>query len=180
MKKMIDMAVFRKKNHLSQQQVADFLGTSKSYVSRVECGRSSLSDENIHRLVTESDWDTAPLIPNFERFSAAWEEYNRINGINTTIWPLEDHNPFGLGDSIVAGLFYGTFGIDESIANSIISVIPTINRNWLLTGEGQMIDKHQNANNDLRTEISLLRKDVRRISEQLEALVNLISNRTDI
>ena len=50
MDSFINLVAFRKKNRLTQQQVADFIGTSMAFVSLVEKGSSKLPDDKLNKL----------------------------------------------------------------------------------------------------------------------------------
>lgn len=178
MGKLIDLAAFRKKNRLTQQQVADFLGTSKAFISLVEKERSRLPNEKIQMLVGNSEWNTDALVPAFTRFLLCWDEYNKKNNIQDNYWPLEDENPFGLPITCeVIGLYYGNFGIDDAIANAILAKVPEINREWLLTGEGKMFDSPHSGDYEkriaaLEESLEALKKTVGRLEDTVLSLRN--------
>lgn len=53
---------FRKQNKLLQKDVAEFLGTSREFVSIVESGRASLPSEQLSKLlVNDRGWDVSML-----------------------------------------------------------------------------------------------------------------------
>lgn len=178
MGKLIDLATFRKKNRLTQQQVADFLGTSKAFISFVEKGSCRLPDEKIQMLVGKSEWNTDTLVPAFTRFLLCWDEYNKKSNIHKKYWPLEDENPFGLPiNGEVIGLYYGNFGIDDAIANAILAKMPDINREWLLTGEGKMYDSphsvdYENRIAALEESLEALKKTVAKLEKAVLSLHN--------
>lgn len=172
MKELIDLKVFRKKNRLSQGDIASFLGTSRGYISMVEKGKSKLSDEKIQRLFAESPWDTKDLVPHYDRFLAAWDAYNVQTGAaSQNYWPLEDINPFGLSLAEVQMLFYGEGGIDDGIAARILEKLPTISLRWLQSGEGRMFVNEKPDNDErilkLERELSSLKKKIKQIEECL-------------
>lgn len=47
---MIDIKAFRKKNKITQVELADFLGTTHGFISQVERGKSKLSDDKLEML----------------------------------------------------------------------------------------------------------------------------------
>lgn len=163
--RLINLEAFRKKNHLSQKDVAEFLKTSPAFISLVENGRSKLSDEKLHDLMM-SDWDTSDLVPAYNRVTEAWKEYNQARGI-TEFWPLEDKDPFGLGEATMSGLFYGFFGVDNKMADSILSAVPNISREWLLYGEGS---RYLNQESSLEARVDELERLVKDLRAQLVAV----------
>ena len=60
---MIDLKGFRKSNKLSQLQVAEFLGVSRSFVGQVEAGFSKLPSDKVSKLLAnEQGWDVTYLM----------------------------------------------------------------------------------------------------------------------
>ena len=59
----VDLKRFRKRNSLTQENVAAFLGTTKGFISQVENGRSRLPEEKL-RLLIENDrgWNLDGLV----------------------------------------------------------------------------------------------------------------------
>lgn len=59
---MLALKTFRFVNHLSQQQVAEFLGVSKSYVSKAEAGKLGFHEEHLSKLIlNDQGWNTEML-----------------------------------------------------------------------------------------------------------------------
>lgn len=59
---MIDLKEFRKVNGLSQKDVADYLGVSRSFIGQVEAGFSKLPTDKIDKLLTNTNgWDVTCL-----------------------------------------------------------------------------------------------------------------------
>ena len=136
MKNYVNLAAFRKRNHLKQQDIADFLGVTRSFVSLVETGKAKLTDYAVHRLYIESEWDPADLVPEYKRFVDIWRDYVESIGGELPIWPLEDDNPFGIHDCVIQDLFYGNIGLSDKIADEVMKLVPNLNREWFLSGEG--------------------------------------------
>lgn len=71
MNKLIDIESFRKQNHISQADLAKFLGISRSFVNQVENGKVSLPDARLLELLEkgpkEKGWDIFPLVPAYGR-----------------------------------------------------------------------------------------------------------------
>lgn len=47
---MIDIKAFRKKNKITQVELAEYLGTTHGFISQVERGKSKLSDDKLEML----------------------------------------------------------------------------------------------------------------------------------
>lgn len=170
MEGLINLAAFRKKNRITQQQVADFIGTSKVFVSSIEKGSCRLPDQKLNHLYFDSGWDPSDLNPHFQRVLKSWIEYNKENGINKKVAPLDDPiDPFNLAENAMYCLFYGYIGIDDEIANAITRVMPGISREWLLTGKGEMFSSCSIKDEE---RIAALEERVRK----LEATVNRLKD----
>lgn len=135
---LIDLVTFRKKNRITQQQVGDFLGISKQFISLVERGINKIPDEKLEKLYYDSGWDPTDLIPCFQRVITVWKEYNNEHGISNEFSPMENPDPFNLAPTTIYCLFYGIIGISDDVANAIINVMPNISREWLINGTGEM------------------------------------------
>lgn len=164
---------FRHRNKLTQKDVGSFLGVSVAFISLVEKGRARLSDEKMHSLICESQWDCRDLHPSFERFCLAWRLHNSQNGSTTeeSFAPLEDKNPFGISISVIEDLFYGKMEIDEHLADMISIKMPEINKDWLINGEGNPVKtqaalSYEERITILETEISTLRKEIEAIKKK--------------
>lgn len=60
---MIDLKAFRKANHLTQIDLAEYLGVGQGFISQIEKGDRPLPKEYISRLsANPHDWDTSMLI----------------------------------------------------------------------------------------------------------------------
>lgn len=63
MSEIVDLKGFRSANNLSQQDVADFLGVSRSFVGQVESGFSKLPKDKIDKLgANNRGWDVSLLL----------------------------------------------------------------------------------------------------------------------
>lgn len=57
------VTAFRRLNKLTQEELGDFLGVSKSFVSQIENGRVDLPYEQRQRLLeNDRGWDVTPLV----------------------------------------------------------------------------------------------------------------------
>ena len=60
---MIDIKQFRKRNKLKQEELAEYLGVTRAFISMVETGASKLPTEKLNLLVSNTHgWDTSMLI----------------------------------------------------------------------------------------------------------------------
>ena len=177
---------FRKKNALLQQDVADFLGTSRGYISMVEKGDSKLSASKIEMLLNgaqEHNWDTSDLVPAYNRLLfAIFSDQDGSHLHAYTEQELDTILSDLLTPSTVSKIKYGEIGINEAIADAIVKHYPHINRQWLIDGSGEMfIDAHDAPSelDKLREEVRLLRVSLEEYREEnrklLEALPGLVA-----
>lgn len=60
---MIDIKQFRKRNKLKQEELAEYLGVTRAFISMVETGAGKLPTEKLNLLVSNPHgWDTSMLI----------------------------------------------------------------------------------------------------------------------
>jgi len=60
---MVDLKGFRKANKLTQTDVGDYLGITKSFISRIENYVANLTDEKLNQLLHNPyGWDTSMLV----------------------------------------------------------------------------------------------------------------------
>lgn len=60
---MVDLKAFRKANHLTQIDLADYLGVGQGFISQIEKGDRPIPKESISRLLANShNWDTSMLV----------------------------------------------------------------------------------------------------------------------
>lgn len=60
---MIDLKAFRKANHLTQIDLAEYLGVGQGFISQIEKGDRPLPKEYISRLsANPHNWDTSMLV----------------------------------------------------------------------------------------------------------------------
>ncbi len=180
---------FRKKNALLQQDVADFLGTSRGYISMVEKGDSKLSASKIEMLydgAEKHNWDLTGLIPAYDRLiqalsyilSKELDSYPNLINYNDIDKVLSDL----LTPKTSQKLKHGEIGISGPIADTIVKHYPEINRQWLIDGTGEMLLTSKNEPTELeklREEVRLLRASLDEYKEEnkklLSALPSLIA-----
>ena len=59
---MIDLKGFRKANKLTQADLAELIGISRSFIGQIECGASKLPDNYLQALLANKDYDTSMLV----------------------------------------------------------------------------------------------------------------------
>lgn len=61
--KRIDLKAFRKANNLTQEQLGDYLGIKKSFVSTIESGKDPMPKAKLSKLLNNPyNWDVSMLI----------------------------------------------------------------------------------------------------------------------
>lgn len=85
--KSIDLKAFRKANNLTQEQLGDYLGIKKSFVSQIESGKCPIPSDRFNKLINNPfGWDVTMLSMESENeFSNLQMEklisiYNRMFG----------------------------------------------------------------------------------------------------
>ena len=59
---MVQLKQFRKKNNLTQDELGDYLGIKKSFISRIEHGMALLPEGKFNKLLENPfGWDITPL-----------------------------------------------------------------------------------------------------------------------
>ncbi len=155
--KLVDLAAFRERNGLKQEDLAQLLGVNRSYISQVEIGSCRISADKVKKiweLGDEYKWFMDDFVPAYSRLSKLKQELtedfaiydlmrkNRSDG-STYVQRLSDFEA-GLEKvlslTVLESIRLGQQGIDSVLADRIISVIPEclppVSREWLMTGEG--------------------------------------------
>lgn len=58
----INLKAFRKANKLTQANLAEIIGISRSFIGQIECGASKLPDNYLQALLANKDYDTSMLV----------------------------------------------------------------------------------------------------------------------
>ena len=175
----INLAAFRKDNNLSQEDVAKILGTTRGLVSMVESGKAKLTEEKIDKIYQVS----RDMFYDLNSFCPAWF---RIQQLQNFLLKLGDYGlleseakkHFEDAEGIISeelehAIKYGYSTINEQIANALIDKWPRLDRNWLLTGEGEC-DRYKSGSDiyeirewfiELNNEIKKLRGEIARLLE---------------
>ena len=76
---MEELKKFREVNHLTQDQLGEYLGIKKSFISRVENGQVGLPADKFFKLVkNDRGWDASAL-KNIMETTAPFHVYNFMN-----------------------------------------------------------------------------------------------------
>ena len=166
-KTFLDLTAYRQKNGLLQKDIAIYLNVTRGYISMVEKGTSKLSHENIDKLIAAKEtkhWDYSPLIPAFTRLELALD-YLNIERNNQRKECGLPPSIFSVPQDIYDMVKYGEIGIPESIADMWGSSCPELNKDWLLTGNGEMIIAESPKE---LSEIELLRAEISQLNNKIE------------
>lgn len=179
------LSLFRKKNGIKQQELADFLGTSRSFLSLIETGRSHCPYDKIDKIMNEGrkekGWDVSYLNPSYYRLSQLCEELgpqndNCDNG---------DYFNWETGESILhvksedmLDIKHGEKEITPEISGAIVLQYPDVNPEWLQYGKGPIFRKKEKRtesddgnNSKMAKELSELKKCVLDLSKKIEQLL---------
>ena len=105
----VNLRLFRKRNSLTQDNIATYLGTTKGFISQVENGRAGLPDEKLQRLLDndkgwnleglvkesiapQAETNTVPLLPIFAQAGSltGWSEGIEEVKCERVISPVQD------------------------------------------------------------------------------------------
>lgn len=176
MNEFVNLSAFRKDNKLTQYDIADYLSTSRGFISMVESGRSQLSEDKVRKLLNSGDdmnWTTDSLIPHLRRIQVLSEYLSCQLKDFTLIGNTENSDsPFCLSYTEYESISLGHSPITEAIADRITYLYPQINREWLLNGKGPMIKQSSDQIYDSQTII----KKLEIIDQKLDSLLKAIDN----
>lgn len=172
MQNFINLEAFRKHNHITQEKIAQYLGTTRGYISLVESGRSKLSDEKIDKLMgegrLEEGWNVYPLNPSFYNLYTLSEYLRSMDDKLSPAFDWESgQNPLMIQPLELLEIKHGKKDITPKIANTIVQRYPYVNRDWVMSGNGDWLLTE--AQQTIRKEISGSEK-VLTIEERIAAL----------
>lgn len=124
MAKKLDLRLFRKVNRITQDDVADYLGVSKGFVSQVETGKSALpEDKELRLLNNDKGWSV--------------EEYDKAVGIKNRPAPDMEIYRVRLIPYEARGGMIGDFvdGVHDYDCETVISPIKGVDFAMTVTGE---------------------------------------------
>ena len=78
-----DIKVFRRRNKITQMELAAYLGVSQPFLSQVENGGSPLPSECLEKILANAEWDT----------SSAMVQGNVINGSGVVVTGDNTNSP---------------------------------------------------------------------------------------
>lgn len=58
---IIDIKEFRRKNNLTQKELADYLGVTQAFISNMEAGRDKVPDRYISKILGNPNFDTSAI-----------------------------------------------------------------------------------------------------------------------
>lgn len=171
-KNLIDIAAFRKANNMAQKDLATFLGTSRSFVSSIESGRSMLPQEKLRYIYEVAEKDRTlvapPICPHYHRLCLV-DQYLKATGQMAEDEGILERMP---AETLTA-LRMGRAGIPLYFAEKLCKKYSNISKGWLMTGDGCM---EENANiADLNAKIMHLTDDVHRLESMLARMEDSIN-----
>lgn len=194
MQNFINLEAFRKHNHITQEKIAQYLGTTRGYISLVESGRSKLSDEKIDKLMgegrLEEGWNVYPLNPAFYNLYTLSEYLRSMDDKLSPAFDWESgQNPLMIQPLELLEIKHGKKDITPKIANIIVQRYPYVNRDWVMSGNGdwllteaqQTIRKEINSNETVLTleeRIAALDRRFCEMMEKIDRIERLVSGIT--
>lgn len=179
--KFINLAEFRRRNGLSQAELAKEIESSVSYISMVETGNSKMSIEKM-RLLWEKGvkkYFMEPLVPAYHRLQLFYDtiinndefiqqkEINKFKDAYATVIPQE------LDEQIK----FGQQGIEPHLADSLIAIAPIgckPRKEWLIQGEGAMFSTTSYNKDEWKDETIVLTEMLHKINERLDSIQEMI------
>jgi len=182
MSQLIDIQGFRKQNHITQTDIAEYLGISRSFVNQVENGKAALPESRLRKLLEDSpkdkNWDIYPLVPAYGRVLRLFFILtNDDTAVINRFFLGSETDPFNLDSDILESLKLGKSGMSESIIQHIQEHFPYVNRYWLETGEGSPYSFLQSneMGNELAKEVFNLRLEIDRQSQAINRIESYLS-----
>lgn len=184
----INLKEFRKRNGIDQVSLAEFLHTSRSFVSLVESGRSKLPDDKIDKIINEGlnsgKWDLVPLNPEFFRLYELAETLgndSQHQNENPVFDWKSGQSIFHITPLDLLKIKYGRLNITDDIAKAISRQFPTVNIEWLQYGNGGMFisgnqkpikkDFSKKDNEDIKT----LREEIHDLSMKIDEVISKLN-----
>lgn len=167
---LIDLVGFRQRNGITQAQLAALLGVTRGNISLMEsAGR--ISSQHIDTIYNH--YSRCGLIPAFDRLLEAEnylvkEDYLESYNLSNDIYPFQEL----FSQDIIKSIKYGKVGITSDIANTIVTTYPIINKEWLISGEGDMISQPQE--NELNERLTAIENTQKQILAKLDKLISLM------
>lgn len=105
--KVIDLKGFRKANGIRQEELADFLSVTASFLSQIENGRRDLPEPQLSKIMlNQRGWDTSMIWKEEEKkpeknLIPLYDDVSTIGGYNETVADVDD--PHAYGEMVDAG-----------------------------------------------------------------------------
>lgn len=166
---LIDLYSFRRINQISQGELAEFLCVTRGFISLIENGKAKLPEDKLSKLrnegVKEKGWDVNDLVPAASRLTAliqAAQSKAKENGEEILI----RSEILGIPEYTIKKIMNGQVAITPAQADQIAEKFPDLNKDWLMTGEGDMF--HVSA--DKIPNNTILLKEIRELKEMISDL----------
>lgn len=155
--KIVDLAAFRERNRLKQEDLAQLLGVNRSYISQVETGACKISADKMKKiweLSEEYGWFIDDLVPAYQRLEELWYEVHAIYQYSFVpfcslssedvprheiLRKFEEGFTKVISESLRESIKLGQQGIDSKLADRIIATLPkgySVYKEWLISGDG--------------------------------------------
>lgn len=169
---LVNLTAFRQRNGILQKDLADYLGVSRGYISMVESGRSRLSRENLDKLYENPyGWDLDDLVPAYTRVDKALYYLNHTrNEQRASVGLLPAGFTFS-DEWMEDALKYGEIDVSDRIADLWCPYAPELNREWLLTGNGEML---VSPALEEKSQIEVLQEKVDKLEAAIEEYKNYL------
>lgn len=183
----IHLAAFRHDNNISQDELGALLNTSRGFISMIESGKSKLPDDKIQLLYDlghEKFWNMDSLAPAYGRIMALNnylnENYLPTNNLCTEY--IDDDNEFVvvkplLTSEMLRDLKYGHTTITETLANAIVKKWSSVNKIWLLSGEGTIDVAEGTEMAIIREYFIQLTSEIRKLEKEVQSLREELKNK---
>ena len=176
---LINLTAFRQANGLLQQDVANYLGVSRGFISMVEKGTTKLSRKNLDKLFDGREvknWDISDLVPAWTRINKVMDYLNGER-YQRRIERGETAQLFGFDPELWDKIQYGEIGLSESYLFIQIwcEEAPEISKEWLLTGVGEMLSAKEGEAHE-KTPIEILSEEIRELKDRITSLEGLIKS----
>lgn len=176
--RLLEFSFFRKENGIKQQELADFLGISRSFLSLIETGKSPCPNDKIDKILDRSEemgWNSKSFNPAYYRLSQLCRELASNAGrYDARIRPEAEEGILNIPQKDILDIKHGKLGITSEIAGAIVLQHPDVNVEWLLYGNGEIFRQISNDKKKdevwekIYADISDIKKELARLTRLLE------------
>lgn len=189
---LINLAAFRKDNHMSQDDLAKFLHTSRSFVSSIESGRSKLPEERllyIYQRAKEDNkiiaWSVCPAYSRLHDLDLFLKKAGQCKSLLEDIVSKDGQiiEESMLSSKTLEDIRMGRIGIPPYFIEEVCRKFPKINKRWLATGQEEMVRSHNQENSERNEEISSIQNTLDLILKEMNDLrsqMNRIITKLDL